>query len=126
MPLTFKVDQAKNLTIFTASGDVTYDELINALESYIVSDPTTKQIFNFSNSTALTLNFEKFRQLAERAKTRIPNGEWQTAIIVSGEVGYGKASIYRGLSDIEDIPQDVRIFSNINEAYEWLGTPQEE
>jgi len=123
MPIIFEIDRPRDLTIFTGTGDVSYDDLINALASYEKAGPTRYEIFDFRKFTGETVNFMEISQIVEIGKKR-PSG-WQTAVVVSSDTGLILGRIFQGMTEVEDTHQVAKIFQSIEDAYEWLNIPQE-
>jgi hypothetical protein len=126
MPITSKFDRAKNLTIFTVSGDVTFDELAENLTAYIEAGPTRLELYDFSEGTGNTVNFEHIAQLVEIQKTRYPRVPWKTAFVVHRDVGFKMTMIYKGMAEVEGTAQRVKVFRSLDDAYDWLEeTPED-
>jgi hypothetical protein len=45
----------------------------------------------------------------------------RSALVLSKDVGYGIGRMYGALSEIENIPYEIRSFRDIKDAREWLG-----
>ena len=121
MPIVFKIDRPRDLTIFTGTGDVSYDDLINALASYDKAGPTRYEIFDFRKFTGEPVNFMEIRHLVEKGKKR-PFG-WQTAVVVSRNTDLFLGRIFQGMTEVETTHQVAKIFQSIEDAYEWLDIP---
>ena len=127
MPLTYEIDRSKDLTIFTAAGEVTYNEFLNAVDSYIKAGPTRYEILDCLNSTGWeTVTFEQIKQVIQREASRSSRNNWQTAIVVSSNIGLTLTRIYQGMTEVETTPQQAKVFRSLEDAYLWLNIPQEE
>jgi len=126
MPMTFETDRSMDLTIFTADGDVTHEELISNLESYIEAGTTHHELYDFSSGTGNTLTFENISQMTEVQKSRYPRKTWKTAIVVHREYGFNMGRIYQGMTEVEGTGQVIQVFPSLDDAYVWLNIPQEE
>jgi len=126
MPITFKTNQSKSLTIFTATGDVTYNEAVNTLGAYTKDGYTRLELFDFSNGTGQSFTSEQIEQVLEMGKANLDMrpADGKTALVVSKDIDYGLSRVFQTLSEIEGITWEVEVFRSMNEAYEWLSLPQ--
>jgi hypothetical protein len=103
MPMTFETDRSKNLTIFTVTGDVKYDEFRRILGSYSEAGVTFFELYDLRNNTGESFTSEQIKQLVRDAQLSIdlrPKGS-KTALVVSKEADYGMARVYKAMAEIE-------------------------
>jgi len=123
MPFTFQIDRSKDLTIFTATGDVTFKEMISIFDSYYEAGSTHYEIYDFSRGTGETVTFKQIGQMIEKGASRPSHKNWQTAIVVSNDIGFKMARIFQGMTEIGKTPQKAKVFRSLDDAYEWLDIP---
>lgn len=127
MPISYTIDRAKDLTLFTATDDVTYDDALTALGAYTKEGYTRFELFDFRNGTGRSFSTEQIELMLEMGKTNVglrPAGG-KTALVVSQDIDYGLSRVFQTLSEIEGITWEVEVFRSMDEAYEWLGISQD-
>ncbi len=125
MPFTYEIDRSRDLTLFTATGNVTHDVLIDTIDSYVEAGPTNYELHNLLNVTGITVTFEQIRQLIERVSSRSTRTNFQTAIVASSDSSFKMARIFQGMTEVEKTPQKAKVFRSLDDAYEWLDIPPE-
>ena len=126
MPITFEIDRSRDLTIFTITGDITFAELINTLDSYSNAGPTHNELYDFLNGTIQSMTFEMIKQTVEKEASRSSRNSWKMAVVVSRDIGLSMGRILQGMTEVEKTPQLVKVFRSLDDAYKWLDLPQEE
>ena len=122
MPITFDRDPERDLTTFTISVVVTFDEFIDVLNDYGRTGPTHKELYN-----AVDLKGKRFSRFDIEALTqyfrmhsdsRKPGSK--TAVVVSAELDYG---ITRMISILTEtfVNFEVDVFRSVDEAVAWLN-----
>lgn len=127
MPIETRVEKEKNLTIHTATGALTFSEIVKTLEAFYRSEGFTENVlWDGRRATLKDLSHEqlndlpiysrKFKQLG------IPIKSGKRALVVSSSVDFGLARIINSFKDTmgADIPLEVRTFRTIEEALRWL------
>lgn len=67
MPITSKVDKTKNLTIYTLTGELTLDEILDALKSFWEAHTLTVNLLWDARSAKLS-QLKIFRMMDEAIK----------------------------------------------------------
>ena len=52
-----------DLTVHTVSGNVTPQEILNKLETYYLSEPTTRILWDFKNATVHKITIDELKVL---------------------------------------------------------------
>lgn len=110
------------LTEFTVSGTVTVELLLDAVHSFYAGEPTRLVLWDFRDADFSSLKAEHVRLLVgatePAARTR-PGG--QTALVFSGDAGYGLGRMFEMLQELQSAEVDRRSFRDMDEARRWLG-----
>lgn len=125
MPITSKVDKTKNLTIYTLTGELTLDDIQNAIKSFWEAheltlkglwDARRAKLTNLKSSDieSIAVYIGQFRHRFEERK------DGKSAVVASSDLQYGLSRILSTLYDIEDFPTQLKIFRIMDEALEWL------
>jgi hypothetical protein len=125
MPITSEVDKTKNLTIYTLTGELTLDEIQNAIKSFWEAHALTlnglwdarhAKLTNFKSSymDSITALIGQYTHRFEERKGG------KTAVVASSDLQYGLSRILGTLYEIENFPTQLKIFRIIDEAMEWL------
>ena len=120
MPSDCELDLERRWVKITASGVLTYDEMVATRQKF-TSDPNFKpdfyQIYDVRAVIRTTLTAS---QVGELAKPRIFSSSSRRAVVAPGGETYGVArmfQIYRGLNHGEE---EIKVFRSIEDAEAWL------
>lgn len=117
-----QLDQSKKLTIFTVSGTVTAREIASAIRSFYAADVTLYSLWDLRQGNIESTDDEVWN-LARTVRTlnlSIRTGG-KTALVAGEGAIFGLARMYQHIADTLTLPFEIRVFSNIEEAYDWLG-----
>ena len=121
MPIKMESDHKRNLTTFSASGELTYAEQIAALQEFYGTKPTVNVLWDFR---AITGNRISSRELGhiiafvkENEKKR-PAGK--TALVASTDAHFGLARMSEIMAEGEGLPWAMRAFRSIERAFDWI------
>ena len=121
MPASYRIDAADQIIYSRAWGVLTDDDIATnraALARDPAFVPTSSQLYDFSEVTAVEVTAAGVRALARTspfARTA------RRAIVVSSDVAYGMARMYAIISDHHD--DAFRIFRDQRDAIAWLHSP---
>ena len=122
MPTSDKVFPHKEITIFTADGEISYSEASEAISRYYRSnDPSlTKNILGDLRNASLTLlTAPQVTNLADLSSSYSEQrGGGQTAIVVSNDLNFGIAKEFE--AQVIYLPSKFKLFRDIDEAYKWF------
>ena len=116
------VKQKDDLTTQVVTGDVDAEEVILAIERFYAGRPTTKVLWD--------LSFTSFSKISSADVVRIANLTRQfadrresgkTALVFSGNVGFGFGRMFGTLQEVKDSPVQHRSFRSKEEALRWLS-----
>jgi len=127
VPISTEIDKSRQLTIYTATGDVSVDEIISTLEGFYRSPEVTLNVlWDGRNAKLKPLSLKDLSKIMGYRKHhkdhRLARRGGKTAIVSPSHVESGvfevaemfKASLARRLS------YEVQTFSSAEEAATWL------
>ena len=125
MPITSRVDKIKNLTIYTLTGELTLDDIQSAIKSFweaheltlnTLWDARRAKLTNLESSDmeSITTFIDQYTHRFEERKGG------KSAVVASSDLVYGLSRILGTLYEIEDFPNQLKIFRIMDEAMEWL------
>jgi hypothetical protein len=125
MPITSKVEKTKNLTIYTLTGELTLDEILNALKSFWEAHTLTLNLLWDARSAELSqLKSEELTNITGFISQYMHRFEerkgGKAAIVASSNLQYGLSRILGTFYEIEGFPTQLKIFRIMDEAMEWL------
>jgi hypothetical protein len=122
MPLSVRVDPAKDLVFVDASGVLSLEDALHVIDGLSMAGPEVcgrNGMIDSSRVTGTTLSFDTIRQISTHV-THIEDlfrgTRW--AVIAPGDVMFGFARMYEMLHSGSSF--EVRIFRTPGEAHAWL------
>ena len=122
MPIKIKRIADQDLTVFVVTGEVSLEELWQTVRSILRDNPTGRTLWDLREIKAIpgyTNNIESFLSYAKRHSAKRPPGK--TAIVTSTIRDFGLTRMTETFSEILKIPWEIRSFSAMEEATEWLA-----
>ena len=122
MPIVLQTDRPQNLTILTASGEITFAEAMEALDSFY-KDPTRNALLDFSRraDAPVILNTEDLARIFSRLSTQKGNRlAGKTAIVAPDDLRFYMSRIAEAFAEIEKLPWKMKAFRSKDEAIRWL------
>lgn len=125
MSITSQVDKTRDLTSYTLTGNLTIDEIHNAIKSFWEAheltlnglwDARQAELTNLKSSDVegITALIGEYAHRFDERKTG------KTAIVASSDLQFGLSRIFGTFYEIENFPIQLKIFRDMNEALEWL------
>ena len=125
MPITSQIDQTKNLTIYTLTGELTVDDIQSAIKSFYEAHKLTLKGLWDARSAKLTdlksSDMESIAVFIGRFRDRFEERKGgKSAVVASSDLQYGLSRILGTFYEIEESPIQLKIFRVMDEAMEWL------
>ena len=121
MPFSYVVYKKHRLVVSTGTGRVTYDE-IKARQDQTKGDPDFNSDFNqivdLRAATTVDLTVDQARELASR---NIFSPTSLRAFIATTPAVFGMGRMWESYTEIAQETSQIRIFSNLLSAIDWLG-----
>jgi hypothetical protein len=128
MPITSHTDQSKELTTFTATGQLTLPEILAVVKSFNTDPPAVNILWDFSEAVAVDkFTSEDLQKTASIAKGNLsmrPGGGGKTAFVATADFIFGLVRMYTAYLELEEIAHKVRVFRTMDEAHQWLHEDQ--
>jgi hypothetical protein len=121
MPITFNIDRSKSLTTFTLSGEVTFQEFTQILNSYGKQGATVQELYDARSLEGKRLSSEEMNMLAKylaKYSDKRTSGS-KTAIVVSETIDFGLSRMISLLTEYTTA-YEIEVFRNMAEAHQWL------
>ena len=118
-----QLDKSKKLTIFTVSGKITAREFASAIRSFYAGDVTLYVLWDLRNGSIESTDSDVWN-LARAVSTlnlSIRSGG-KTALVAGKGRSFGLARMYQLITDTMTLPFEIKVFTSIEEAHNWLGT----
>ncbi len=110
------------LTIKKIIGEVTADELMNALRQFYTGHITKYVVWDFTNGSTgklMPVNVEHIAELVlQHAHVRIGG---KAAIVAPNDLNYGMGRMFNTYAELGNIPFETQIFRTLSEAGLWMG-----
>jgi hypothetical protein len=121
LPFSYVVYKKHRLVVSTGTGRVTYDE-IKARQDQTKGDPDFNSDFNqivdLRAATTVDLTVDQARELASR---NIFSPTSRRAFIATTPAVFGMGRMWESYTEIAQKTSQIRIFSNLLSAIDWLG-----
>lgn len=124
MLISFSIDRTRNLTIFNLTGEVTFSELIDTIDTYGKSDPTLYEIYDAREIDGDRLTTAKIQKIAAYLKSHADRRVLgsKTAVVVSNDIDFGLSRMISSLTD-QEVPYKVEVFRTMDMAHQWFDEP---
>jgi hypothetical protein len=115
-------DLSKDLTIAAATGKMKAADFSEWTAEYYKGTVTRNVLWNIEKADMSELRTEDLRNDAKHTKdlAEVRNGG-KTAIVTGSSLEYGMSRMLEAFYGIEDVPFEVQVFRNLDDAVEWLG-----
>ena len=123
MPIDIQIDESKNSTIFTVVGNVSFDDLMNAVKAFY-ANPTKNALWNYNPQTKSENTFSNdevekiLKYVISRKKVQ---SEEKTAYVVSSDVTFDMERMSRILNQIMNLTLKMMVFRSMDDAVEWIA-----
>jgi predicted secreted protein len=116
------VDPSHDLTINTATGKLTIDNMIRAAQAYLSTTPTSKVLWDLRNadgSEIVSDDFDKLHRVLH--DTSIASTRRKIAVVVARKFGFGLSRVFQTYAEISGIKAEYHIVYSMDEAMAWLN-----
>lgn len=123
MPLSYEIDEGKNLMIVRGEKGLSYEDVINHQEKLRTDPKVHAGMFSVVDLRGLTAFEMAGRDVFNLAQTREEypffSSDGRTAIVVGDQTTFAMARMY--MLSRRKYVEPMAIFFSTKEAYEWLG-----
>ncbi len=116
------VDIERDLTIFTARGDITPEQLVLVIQEFHTGNPTSHVLWDLTAATFSNLSGADPQILAgvsqQQSKVRGPGSK--TALLFDSDIGYGLGRMFESFRQVQDSHVTYNTFRSREKALVWL------
>jgi hypothetical protein len=110
------------LTVYTATGPMTVDDVSNTVTTCLTDNPTLLAIWDIKEASFSDVTADDLRKVVIRARPLADSrAGGKTAIICSRGVDYGLARLFQIYAELYEAPIDIQVFDSRDAAMNWLG-----
>jgi len=115
------IERTKDLTINTATGKISIDDIAGAVRGYLPKKPTGKVLWNFLEADGSEISGREFHRLQLMvSEFPVASEKRKIAIVISRDLGFGLSRIAQTYAEISEVLAEYGIFRSLEEAFAWL------
>jgi hypothetical protein len=121
MPISVQTDSAKDLTIFTATGDLTFDDQMKVLREFYAGKPTKNALWDFRIITSDKISLDELVQIRDFVRIhqdKRPGGK--SALVYDHTKNFGLSEVCDDLTETKGMQFKIKDFETIDDAMKWL------
>jgi hypothetical protein len=123
VPVKFQIDQTKQLTVFTGTGEISYSEVRDAIDSFYAGTHTLNVLWDLRSANVSKITSEQVDQIANLLYqyNGIRKGV-RTSLITPKDITFGLSRMLISLLEVKekDLPINMHVFRTYEEAMNWL------
>lgn len=121
MTISTSHDPSRDLTIFTAAGELTYAEQMTVLQAFYGGAPTANTIWDFRAINGNRISSEEVGNIISFVKQNADRRKkGKTALVAGTDLDFGLSRIGEIYADIEKLPWRIQAFRSMDAALKWL------
>ena len=126
MPVKTEKDTERNLTIHTAKGLITDEQMFEVQEKFYEENPTMLQLWDMSEADVSLITIQGMRRFVEIDANRgLERGHGKCAVVVVKTLQFGLARLAETFGELSGLPFKLKVFKSIDAAMEWLTEPED-
>jgi hypothetical protein len=121
MAIEKKVDPEKDLTIFIAEGNPSFEEYMAAVKLFYDGETTRNVLWQIDQETVWNISghhIKKLAQFAPRVEKSRPGAK--TAFVAPDELSESLSNLFVLFGQSHDLKIKIKIFKSTDEAVEWI------
>lgn len=121
MPISSKKDAKRDLTIFTAGENTSFEEFMGMIQSFYQSTPTKHTLWILDKNAIWDLTGSQIASMAQY-KPRMDKRRQgsKTAIVAPDDLTQALSDLFVLLGESKDIKIKVKMFQDKQSALEWI------
>jgi hypothetical protein len=119
--ISIHVDPSADVTVFSASGDVTGPSVIEALRAAYGNGGTYKMVFDLRYADTIDVLPQQIREFIETAGACAGDRVGGKSAVVTGPLKHEIGALGEEMVRLENAPFEVRAFTEMDSALAWLG-----
>jgi hypothetical protein len=114
------------LTVYTATGPMTVDDVSNTVISCLTDNPTLLVIWDLREAWFSGVTGDDLRRVVIRARPLAESrAGGKTAMICSRGAEFGLARLFQTYAELYEAPIDIKVFDSMDDATAWLGVERQ-
>ncbi len=121
MTITITIDEKRDLTLFTAEGELTFREQMTALRKFYRGNPSANVIWDFRKIAGNRISSQELQKIISFIKqheSKRPLG--RTALIAATDLDFGLSRMGQTYADVEDLSWEMEAFRSLAPALRWI------
>jgi len=120
--ITISKDLSKDLTVFTGTGEMVADDMIEVIEKLYSTEPTRFVIWDLMKATGNSFKSEDMDRIIEVvSKNSHKRIGGKTILAASSVFAYGMPRMYQAKAEHSRIKIDYHVTHTMEDALRWLG-----
>ena len=125
MPIISKIRPSKQFSTLTATGEISSNEILEAVKSFYIKQPSNNVLWDFRYADLKKLLFSNE---LENITTNFTKLNWEfkrvgkTAIVASTDLWFSLARMHATVAEIKNLSHKIQVFRFMDEAIKWLGS----
>jgi hypothetical protein len=121
MPITQTADRENDVTIFTASGRVTYSEQMSVLKSFYAAKPTANVIWDLRDLSGPRLSSAELKKIVSSIKERgHTRKRGKTALVSTADLDFGLSRMVETYAENKNLAWQIQSFRTMKTARHWI------
>ena len=117
-----RTDENAQLTIYTANGNISGEEVKKAIEDFYEHGPITRNVlWDVSQALLVDLSAEDVRQIAHVPRQSLASRKGGKTAVAPSDLAFGLSRMYQASSQPEALPFEVQVFRDSEAAHKWLA-----
>ena len=114
-----RTDENAQLTIYSANGNISGEEVKKAIEDFYEHGPITRNVlWDVSKAVLVDLSAEDVRQIAHVPRQSLElRQDGKTAIVAPSDLAFGLSRMYQTSSQLVALPFEVQVFRDSETAH---------
>lgn len=122
MTISLHHDDTKDLTIFTAVGELTFDKQIAVLRDFYDGTPTANVLWDMRKIEGNRISAEELQKIItfiKRHSDKRPHGK--TALVSAKDIDFGLSMMSHAYAENENLPWKIIPFRSMDKAIKWIN-----
>lgn len=121
--ITKSFEAENNLTVFTVVGEISAEQILGQSIAFLADNPSQLVLWDFRLASLANISGAELRMMIEQGKPFADSRKGGlTAIVCAKEIDYGISRMFQTLAEILEIPFEIQVFRNIQDARISLAT----
>ncbi|MGC9323947.1 MAG: hypothetical protein ACP5G0_04270 [Desulfomonilia bacterium] len=121
MPIAVKTDSARDLTLCTATGELTFHDQVAVLKSFYEGNPTRNLLWDMRQISGARITSQEITDIIEFINSyKEKRLAGKTALVTATDLDFGMSRMSELLAESSGIPWEIRAFHSLDDALSWI------